>query len=242
MERKIAIVTGAGSGVGRAVALTLAREGKKLIVVGRSEGNTRETARMAAEYTEVTPVIADVGTAEGAEKYFGAALDQYGRIDILAHCAARFQPAVALAEAGVDLFDDVFRINAKGTFLAMQHALRQMEKQGSGVIVNVSSHDGLFADPLHGIYSASKHAVIGMTKNAAVEYGPKGIRVCAVCPGVIDTKMIADIIDQIPPEVCGPMRRPAQAQEIADAVCYLCSDQASYLNGVILRADGGMGL
>ena len=126
--------------------------------------------------------------------------------------------------------------------LGMKHVLRQMVKQKSGVIVNVASRDGLFSEPTHGSYSASKHAMIGLTKNAATEYGHMGIRTCAVCPGAIDTKMIGYLLKDLDYNVLGPMRRPADPQEIADIVCYLASDKATFLNGAIVRADGGQGL
>ena len=150
--------------------------------------------------------------------------------------------APPVSDTQTELFDDIMRINVKGAFLGMKYVLRQMAAQKSGVIVNVASRDGLFSEPALGSYSTSKHAMIGLTKNAATEYGPMGIRVCAVCPGAINTKMIGDILKTIDPAILGPMARPAEPQEIADVVCYLASDRASYLNGAIIRADGGKGL
>ena len=242
--KKVAIVAGAGAGVGRATALTLAKEGKLLVLVGRSEANTMETAKMASEFTQAIPVIADVSSEKDTIRYVNTAVETFGRIDIFVNSAARFQPEVLLADTEASLFDDIIRINLRGAFLGMKYVLRQMIQQKSGVIVNVASHDGLFSEPTHGSYSVSKHGMIGLTKNAATEYGSLGIRSCAVCPGAINTKKIAHILsnDQFDRSLLGPMRRPAEPQEIADIISYLCSDQASYLNGAIVRADGGMSL
>ncbi len=242
-NKKVAIVTGAGAGVGRCIACTMAKEGYNVVVVGRSEGNTTETEEMIkAAGGEVTKVIADVSKEEDVLRFINTAVEKYGRIDAYMNSAARFQPFVKIGDTDTELFDSIFNINVRGTFFGMKHALKQMEKQGSGVIVNVASHDGLQSDALHGTYSASKHAVVGLTKNAAVEYGPAGIRVCAVCPGSINTKMIKDILDTIDPKVLGPMQRPAEPQEIADVAVYLASDKATFTNGSIVRVDGGYGI
>ena len=233
-KKRTALVTGAGAGVGRAVALTLAKEGHNVVVVGRSEGNTMETAKLALAHAEVLPVIADIGSETDTIRYVNAAVERFGAIDVFVNSAARFQPEVLLADTDTELFDDIMRINVKGAFLGMKYVLRQMVKQKSGVIVNVASRDGLFSEPTHGSYSASKHAI--------TEYGPMGIRTCAVCPGAIDTKMIGHLLKELDYSVLGPMQRPADPQEIADVVCYLASDKATFLNGAIVRADGGQGL
>ena len=146
-QKRTAIVTGAGAGVGRAVALTLAKEGCNLVVVGRSEANTMETAKMALAYTEVLPVIADIGSETDTIRYVNAAVERFGSIDVFVNSAARFQPEVLLADTDTESFDDIMRINVKGAFLGMKYVLRQMVKQKSGVIVNVASRDGLFSAP-----------------------------------------------------------------------------------------------
>lgn len=239
---EVAVVCGAGTGVGRAVAVSLAKEGKKVVVVGRSTDNTMETLELVKQHSEGIAVVADVGSEEDTLRYMEEAVKAFGRVDIFVNSAARFQPEVLIGDTDVSLFDDIMRINLRGAFLGMKYAVKQMEQQGGGVIVNVASRDGLYAEATHGSYSASKHAMLGLTKNVAAEYGSKGIRTCAVCPGAIDTKMIAGLLKVIDHSVLGPMQRPAEPQEIADIVCYLCSDKATYLNGSIVRADGGMGI
>ncbi len=242
MDKKTVIITGAGAGVGRAAALTFAKAGYQVVLVGRSEENTMETAEMARKYTKVLPVIADIGSEEDTIRYVNATIEQFGSIDVFVNSAARFQPYVLLADTSTELFDDIMRINVKGAFLGMKYVLRQMVKQKSGVIINVASHDGLFSEPSLGAYSASKHAMIGLTKNAATEYASYGIRTCGVCPAAINTKMIKDILETIDPKILGPMERPAEPQEIADVIFYLASDKATYMNGSIVRVDGGKDL
>lgn len=241
-EKKTALITGAGAGVGRAAAVTFAKEGYNVVVVGRSNNNTMETAQIAEKYTEVLPVIADIGSEEDTIRYVNAAVEKFGSIDVYVNSAARFQPSTPLADTETELFDDIMRINVKGAFLGMKYVLKQMTKQKSGVIINVASHDGLFSEPTFGVYSASKHAMLGLTKNAATEYASQGIRTCAVCPAAINTKMIKDILGTIDPKILGPMERPAEPQEIADVIYYLASDKATYMNGSIIRVDGGKDL
>lgn len=240
--KKTAIVTGAGAGVGRSVCEKLADKNYNLVLVGRTESNLKETFDLIKDKTDAIIVKADISKIEETQKYVNETINKYGRIDLFSHNAAVMQPFLKLADIENDTFDLVMDINVKGTFLGMKYVLKEMEKQGNGIIINTASTDALYSEPYLGAYVGSKHAMIGLTKNAAVEYGPSGIRTCAVCPGAIDTKMIRDVLDKIDPKTLGPLQRPAKPSEIADVIVYLASDNATYLNGAIIPVNGGLRL
>lgn len=184
-----AIITGAGGGIGRATALKLAREGAKLILVDFNEETLNETVgRAANEGAEAYPVVADVSRAEDVQRYVDTAKQRFGRIDFFHNNAGVLQASGMLHEAEESAFDKILSVNLKGAFLGLKYVLAEMAEQGFGVIVNGASHAAIRAEPMLGMYAATKHALAGLTLTGASEYGPKGIRINAVCPGAVKTR------------------------------------------------------
>lgn len=245
-ERKRALVTGGGSGIGRATALALAEEGCFVTVAGRTERTLAATVAMvraaggAAQF-----VICDVTDEEAVAAAVRAAAGPEGRLHVAVNSAGYDgEVAAPTTEWTTEMLDEMLSSNVRGTFLSMKHELAQMSSQGFGSIVNVGSGAGLLGVPGHAGYVASKHAGIGLTRTAALEYAAQGVRVNAVCPGLVDTPLIHDdegnLFDYIVPLIAAhPLGRIARADEVADAVVWLCSDKSSYVTGVALPVDGG---
>lgn len=241
LEGKTAIITGAGSGIGRATSLRLANEGVSLLLVDINDVSLDQTLQQVLQ-TGVTAysVVADISQSTDVKHYVDTAVDKLGRIDLFHNNAGILHQPAILHEGTEDTFDKVVSVNLKGAYLGMTHVLEKMIGQESGAIVNGCSHAAIRAEPSMGIYGATKHALAGLTLTAASEYGPKGIRVNAVCPGGVKTNMTAGMEEQIDTSQFGPMQRMAEPEEIAAAVTYLFSDDASYVNGVLLPVDGGL--
>lgn len=244
---KIAVVTGGGNGIGRAVALGFAQRGAKVVVVDR---DADAAAAVAAEIGQhALACSADVTRAADVAAYVRATLDRFGRIDCFHNNAGIEGKVAPTAEYEEAMFDAVMGVNVKGVFLGLRHVLPVMIRQQGGAVVNTASIAGLVGTPGMPAYVASKHAVIGLTKVAAGEVGPLGIRVNAVCPGPIATRMIADIAKQVSPNnpdsveaayTAGiPLRRYGTAEEVANTVLFLCSDLASNVTGAQYVVDGG---
>jgi NAD(P)-dependent dehydrogenase (short-subunit alcohol dehydrogenase family) len=244
---KVAIVTGGGNGIGRAAALGFARHGARVAVVDRDGA---AAAAVAAEIgTDAISVAADVTKSAEVQAYVKAALDAFGAIDCF-HNNAGIEGRVAhTAEYDEAVFDQVMAVNTRGVFLGLRHVLPVMIRQGRGAVVITASVAGLIGTVGMPAYVASKHAVIGLTKVAAGEVGPLGIRVNAVCPGPIDTRMVRDIAAQVSPNnpdavaeryAAGiPLRRYGIAEEVANVVLFLCSDLAGNVTGAQYVVDGG---
>lgn len=253
LDGKVALVTGAGGGIGRATALAFAGEGAKVVVSDVSVRGGEETLeRIRQTGGEGIFVQTDVSQAEQVEALVKNAVEAYGRID----CAVNNAGIEGAMELTGDYeeaeWDKVLSINTKGIFLCMKYQLRKMVMQGSGTIVNTSSIAGLRGAATMPAYAASKHAVIGLTKTAAIEYAEAGIRVNAVCPGTVDTGMVDRMVDQFEGDdddallretILGidvtPMRRQAQPEEIAKAIVWLSSDGSSFVTGHAMSVDGG---
>lgn len=244
LKEKSIIVTGAAMGIGRGIALELALEGAHLVISDIEPAmtacaETAELVRRAGGRAEV--VICDVTQDGAAEALVAAAVKQFGRLDAAVNNAGIAIPEM-LADATDDAYERVMAVNLRGTFRGMRAQLRQMVQQGAGgAIVNVASVAGLCAVADIGIYAASKHGVLGLTKNAAKEYGTCGIRVNAVCPNAIRTPLLLGSPPEFQKRLIAPqaIQRFGEPEEVGAAVAWLCSDKASFVTGVALPVDGG---
>lgn len=246
LKGKVALVTGGGSGIGRAAALAYAREGARVVVVDVNPERGQATVdAIDSSNTRATFFKADVSQQTDVEAMINRTVEVYGRLD----CAfnnAGIEGAVGVATSDYpeDTWDNVINVNLKGVWLCMKHELAQMLRQGGGAIVNTASVAGLVGGTFGSAYYASKHGVVGLTKAAAVEYGGSAIRVNAVCPGVIRTEMAERLISgrqELESKIASlhPLRRLGTSEEVAETVIWLSSDEASFVTGQAIAVDGG---
>jgi NAD(P)-dependent dehydrogenase (short-subunit alcohol dehydrogenase family) len=242
---KVVLVTGAASGIGRAAALAFGRAGASVVVADVSvDGGHATAATIVQNGGKALFVAADVARAEEVAALVDKTVHHYGRLDCAVNSAALQEEGGPLAEIDEDRFDRVMDVNVKGVWLSMKYQIRQMAKTGGGAIVNLSSVFGQAGAPGQAAYAASKHAVTGLTKSAALDYAWAGIRVNAVCPGAVRTPMLARAVGREPAiekklRGAHPMGRFAKPAEVANAVLWLCSDGASFVTGHELAVDGG---
>lgn len=245
---KVAIITGAGSGIGRETALVFAREGARVIAGFYEQGDKAELERLAGEFSgSLCPVHCDVRREEDASALARTAIDHFGGVDILVNAAGIEMPGL-VTETTLEMWDNIIDVNLKGVFFCSKHAVPAMLKRGRGAIVNISSINGIRGNHRLVAYCASKGGVVSITQAMALDHAPQNIRVNCVCPASIENTRMMDtaIKRQTNPEefrhyllAKHPMGRVGQPKEVANAVLFLASDEASFITGVTLPVDGG---
>jgi len=245
-QDKVAIITGAGHGIGQATAKAFAAQGAKVVVadIDRQAGEAVVKAIKASNGV-ATFIPCDVTNDTQVQELVTSTLEVYGKLDIAFNNAGIEIEQSKLADGDEAIFDKIMDVNVKGVWRCMKHQIPALLANDGGAIVNTASVAGLGAAPKMSIYAASKHAVLGLTKSAAIEYGKKGIRINAVCPAVIDTEMFQRAAQSDPRKAeyahaMHPVGRIGQPEEVAAAVLYLCSDQAKFTTGAALPVDGGV--
>ncbi|UCH50422.1 MAG: SDR family oxidoreductase [Chloroflexota bacterium] len=245
LDGKVALITGAGSGIGRATAHLFAEKGAKVVIADIALVGGQETVKMIKDIScEAAFIETDVTPAAQFELLVNKTVKIYGRLDCAINNAGIDGELARTAECTEGNWDRTISVNLKGVWLCMKYEIPQMLKQGGGVIVNTASIAGLVGTANLPAYSASKHGVVGLTKTAALEYAKEGIRVNAVCPGIVRTPIIDRLLTAMPERSdtftsLHPIGRIADTHEIASAVLWLCSDDASFVTGHALVADGG---
>jgi NAD(P)-dependent dehydrogenase (short-subunit alcohol dehydrogenase family) len=246
MKDNVAIVTGGASGMGRAAAIAFAREGAAVVVADiAASGGLQTVAAIHEAGGEALFVECDVSRAEDVRGMVDSAVKTYGRTDCAFNNAGIEGVLCSTTEITEEQFDQVVRVNLKGVWLCMKHEIPFMVKQGKGAIVNMASISGVVGLRAMPAYSASKHGIVGLTRSAALEFAPTGVRINAVGPGGIDTPLAERVLQVAGPEVYAamvaahPLGRLGTPEEVAESVVWLCSDRASFVTGHVMMVDGG---
>lgn len=249
LDGRVAVVTGAAGVIGTATLHLLAERGARIVAVDRRDADLAAAIKDLPASAQALAIAADVTDEDEVREYVRAAVDRFGAIDAFYNNAGIEGDIKPIVEYSLESFRRVLDVNVVGVFLGMKHVLPVMLKQNKGSIINTASIAGLMGSPLIAVYSASKHAVIGLTKSAAWECTGTGVRVNCVCPGMIDSRMLSTILQgrgggNAPPPVEKivdriPARRLGLASEVASIVAFLASDEASYVSGSAYTVDGG---
>ena len=244
-EGKVALVTGAASGMGFAAAKSFAESGAAVVL---ADVNKEKVDKAAKDLTEkgykAIAVICDVSDETQVKAMVDKAVETFGRLDAAYNNAGVNSPMTDTADLDPEEYDRIMNIDLRSVWLCMKYELKQMRTQGSGAIVNWSSLGGLVGNPGRAAYHAAKHGILGMTKSAAIEYAPKGIRINAVCPGIIETPMVEMMVEtgDLSKEAgaaLAPIGRLGSAEEVADVVLWLCSSASTFVIGQSISVDGG---
>lgn len=246
---KTALVTGAGAGIGRATARKFSTEGAKVVVSDIDSTGGIETVRLIhADGGKAIFIQADCSKPEDVKALIEGVVEEYESLDCVCNNAGIEGKIAPFAEQTIENYDAVMNVNARGVFLCLRAEIREMLTSGGGAIVNLASIAGLIGFPGIAAYTASKHAVNGLTKNAALEYGKDGIRVNSVCPGGIDTRMLDSLAEQTSggqqssQQMMAPLHplgRIGTPEEVAELIVWLCSDRAAFVTGANIPIDGG---
>lgn len=251
LQNKVAIITGAAAGIGKATAELFVKHGAKVMLVDINADELRQTAAEFSQQERIKWVAADVADEAAVKDYVAQTIAHFGRVDVFFNNAGIEGKMGPITEQSMENFDRVMAVNVRGAFLGLKYVLREMQQQGSGSIINMSSVAGLDGTATAAPYVTSKHAVTGMTKCAALEVADQNIRVNSVHPSPINTRMMRSIEELFSPgnaneakqklERSIPMKRYGESEEVANLVLFLASDESSFITGCQYRVDGGMG-
>ena len=239
LKGKVAIVTGGASGIGEACVLTFVDAGAKVLIADSNAERAHEVAETArGRNGEVEVCALDVSQEDEVKAMVALAEEKFGGLDCAVNSAGIGQPATSMLETPASLWNRMWEVHALGTALCMRYQIEAMLRRGSGSIINISSGSGLYGTPKLAAYSTVKHGIVGMTKSAAVEFGPQQVRVNALCPGLIIAPLSSSTGDW-KSIITNPMGRPGQPHEVADAALWLASDRSSFVTGQAIAVDGG---